>query len=169
MSVSSRTSFKYLCTVTSIVYPTFQAAYIAIGLLEDDYKQINCLIEACIFTAGTQLYSLFVTTLLYSPVAELVALWDRFKQSICDNLSHFLAQQPNVPFTVSKDDNAHLNYSLYLIYQILADQQKTLTDYGLPQFQHQWGVIAERGNPLLAAELQQYDCIEEEQQFTELH
>ena len=42
-------------------------------------------------------------------------------------------------------------------------------DYGLPQFQHQWGVIAKYNNLLLAAKLQQYDYIEEEQQFTKLH
>ena len=42
-------------------------------------------------------------------------------------------------------------------------------DYGLPQFQHQWGVIAEYNNLLLAVELQQYNYIEEEQQFTKLY
>jgi len=49
------------------------------------------------------------------------------------------------------------------------DQQKMLMDYSLPQFQHQWGIITEGSNPLLAAELQQYDLMEEEHQFTELH
>ena len=93
---------------------------------------------------------------------------DRFKQSICDDLPRFLARQPNAPPTVAEDDNAYLDYGLYLIHQILADHQKTLADYGLPQFQHQWGVIAEGSNPLLTAELQQYDRIEEGRQFTEL-
>ena len=43
-----------------------------------------------------------------------------------------------------------------------------LADYGLPQFQYQWGIITEESNPFLAAELQQYDPIEEERQFTKL-
>ena len=43
-----------------------------------------------------------------------------------------------------------------------------LVDYSLPQFQYQWGVITEGNNLLLTAELQQYDPIEEECQFTKL-
>ncbi len=35
-------------------------------------------------------------------------------------------------------------------------------DYNLPQFQRQWGIIAEGSNPLLITKLLQYDCIEEE-------
>ena len=139
----------------------------ALGLLEDDYKWINYFTEAAVFATGAQLRSLFVTALVYGPVAEPVALWDRFKQSICDDLPRFLARQPNAP-AVGEDNDASLDYGLYLIHRMLADHQKTLTDYGLPQFQHQWAVIAEGNNPLLAAELQQYDPIEEERQFTEL-
>ena len=121
MSIPSFTSFKDLRTVTSIVYLTFQAAYIALKLLEDNYKWINYLIEAVIFTINTQLCSLFITVLLYSPVTEPVVLQNRFKWSIYNNLPRFLACQPNTPPTVTKDNNAYFNYSLYLIYQILAD------------------------------------------------
>jgi hypothetical protein len=49
-SVPGPTSFKDLRTITSIVYLTFQAAYMALGLLEDNYKWINCLTEAAVFT-----------------------------------------------------------------------------------------------------------------------
>ena len=74
MSVPGPTSFKDLRTVTSIVYLTFQTTYVALGLLEDNYKWINCLTEAAVFAVGAQLRSLFVTALLYSPIIELVAL-----------------------------------------------------------------------------------------------
>ena len=46
----------------------------ALGLLEDNYKWINCLIKATVFTISAQLRSLFVTALLYGPIAELVTL-----------------------------------------------------------------------------------------------
>ena len=142
----------------------------AIGLLEDNCKWINYLTEAYIFAVGAQLWSLFIIALLYGPITELLALWDRFKQFIYKDLLYFLIQQPNIPPAVGDDDNnIHFDYSLYLIHQILADQQKTLIDYCLPQFQRQWGVIAEGNNPLLTAKLQQYDYIEEERQFTKLH
>ena len=121
ISISSLTSIKDLYTVASIVYLTFQTAYIALELLEDNYKQINYLIEACIVTASAQLLFLFITALLYSPIAEPVILQDCFKRFIYNNLPHFLACQPNTPPTVTKDDNTYFNYSLYLIYQILAD------------------------------------------------
>ena len=49
------------------------------------------------------------------------------------------------------------------------DQQKTLIDYCLPQFQYQWGIITEESNPLLTAKLQQYNYVEEKQQFTKLY
>ena len=44
-----------------------------------------------------------------------------------------------------------------------------LTDYSLPQFQHQQGVITEGNNLLLTAKLQQYNPIEEEYQSTKLY
>ena len=80
----------------------------------------------------------------------------------------FLARQPNAPI-VGEDNNTYLNYSLYLIYQMLADYQKILIDYSLPQFQHQWAVIAEGSNLLLIAKLLQYNPIEEGYQFTKLY
>jgi len=89
---------------------------VALGLLEDDREWIDCLTEAAVFAVGAQLRSLFVTALLYGPVAEPVTLWDRFKQSICDDLPRFLAHQPNAPPTVGEDDNAYLDYGLYLIH-----------------------------------------------------
>ena len=46
----------------------------ALGLLEDDYKWINCLIETVVFAVGAQLHSLFVIALLYGSVAELITL-----------------------------------------------------------------------------------------------
>ena len=116
ISISGPISFEHLCTVAGTVYLIFQVACVAIGLLEDDYEWINCLIEAFVFAIKAQLCSLFVTALFYSPVVEPVALWDHFKQFIYNDLSHFLAQQPNVPPMVSKDNNVHFDYSLYLIY-----------------------------------------------------
>ena len=43
-----------------------------------------------------------------------------------------------------------------------------LKDYGLPQFQYQQSILMEGSNPLLIAELQQYNPIEEGRQFTKL-
>ena len=141
----------------------------ALRLLKNNYKQINCLTEAAVFTINTQLRSLFITILLYSPIAEPVILQDHFKQSIYNNLFYFLAYQLNTPLIVTKDNNAYFNYSLYLIYQIFADHQKILINYSLPQFQYQQGFIIEGNNLFFIAKLQQYNPIKEKHQFTELH
>ena len=63
----------------------------ALGLLENNYEWINCFTKAFVFATRTQLRSLFVTALLYNLVAKPVALWDRFKQFIYNDLFHFLA------------------------------------------------------------------------------
>ena len=73
-SVPGPTSFEDLRTIAGIVYPTFQAACVALGLLEDDREWIDCLTEAAVFAVGAQLRSLFVTALLYGPITEPVTL-----------------------------------------------------------------------------------------------
>ena len=87
-------------------------------------------------------------------MADPPALWERFAPNICDDLPRLLAQRDDVP----DQDNVHLDYGLFLLQRILADHGKSLTDYGLPLFQHAWERA--EGNPLLAAELR-YDPAEE--------
>ena len=63
----------------------------ALGLLNNNYKWVNYLTKAAVFIISAQLHSLFVTALIYGPIAELVILWDCFKQFIYNNLLYFLA------------------------------------------------------------------------------
>ena len=39
-------SFKDLRTIEGIIYPTYRAAYLATGLLDDDRRWISCFIDA---------------------------------------------------------------------------------------------------------------------------
>ena len=139
------------------LHPTFQAAYIALGLLDDDREWIDCLTEASVFTAGSQLRTLFVTALVYGSVADPRALWDRFAASICDDLPRLLARRDDLPPSIDHPD-LHLDYGLFLLAGILADHSRTLAEYGLPSFQHSWARVD--ANPLLAAELR-YEPAEE--------
>ena len=52
-AVRGATSFEHLRTVAGTLYPTFQAACVALGLLEDDREWIDCLTEASVFAAGS--------------------------------------------------------------------------------------------------------------------
>ena len=150
-------SFEHLRTVAGTQYPTFQAACVALGLLEDDREWIDCLTEASIFAGGPQLRVLFVTALVYGPITDPAALWNRFTASICDDLPRLLARRDDLSAAELSPD-LYLDYGLFLLAGILADHGRTLADYGLPSFQHPWARVD--ANPLLAAELR-YEPIEE--------
>jgi hypothetical protein len=70
-------SFEDLRTIDGIQYPTFQAACLAKGLLEDDQEWINCFTEAVIFSSGYTLRMLFVTALLYGEITDPSGLWSQ--------------------------------------------------------------------------------------------
>ena len=131
-AVRGPTSFEHLRTVAGTLYPTFQAAYVALGLLDDDSEWINCLAEASVFAGGPQLRALFMTALVHGAVANPVALWDRFTTSICDDLPNVLARRDDLPASPYPD--LHLDYGLFLLAGLLADHGRSLADYGLPIF-----------------------------------
>jgi len=79
--------------------PNFQTACVTLGLLEDDREWIDCLTEAFVVAAGPQLRALFVTALVYGPIADPAALWDRFAANICDDLPCLLARRDDLPAT----------------------------------------------------------------------
>lgn len=57
--VKGATSFESLCTVDGVVHPTFRAACLALGLLEDDGEWHQCLSEAVEMQTGMSSFVLF--------------------------------------------------------------------------------------------------------------
>ena len=134
-AVRGSTSFEHLRTVDGTLHPTFQAACVALGLLDDDREWIDCLTEASVFAGGPQLRTLFITALVHGSVADPAALWARFAASICDDLPYLLALRDDLPGAgAGADADLHLDYGLFLLAGILADHSRTLTDYGLPTY-----------------------------------
>ncbi|MCO5559223.1 hypothetical protein L7F22_012818 [Adiantum nelumboides] len=86
-------SFKDLQTVNGVVFPTFKAACIARGVLEDDGEWSSCIEEACMTHTGGQLRHLFVTILLFCEPSSPQLLWERFRQHLSEDYSHALVQQ----------------------------------------------------------------------------
>jgi hypothetical protein len=77
--VKGAKSFDDLCRYNSDEpYPTFHAACIARGLLEDDGEWSQCLKEASLMQTGTQLRHLFMTILLFYTPSQPDQLWERF-------------------------------------------------------------------------------------------
>jgi hypothetical protein len=80
-----------------ILYPTYKAACLARGLLEDDGEWNQCLDEAGQMQTGTQLRTLFAVILLHCNPTEPAVLWDRHKTHICDDLRARLIAHHEIP------------------------------------------------------------------------
>jgi hypothetical protein len=117
-------------------YPTYQAACIARGLAENDQEWFQCFDEAILFTSGHGLRTLFLTGLCHQVIADPLAIWDRYKDSFCEDLWHRLTTT-SVAFPLPLL-NPHYDYGLYLIGQGLADLQWSLTDARLPVNTFDW-------------------------------
>ena len=78
-------SYEDLLTVDGIVHPTYKAACLAQGLLEDDGEQHQCLTEAAQIQTGKQLCDLFVIILLSQHPTDALALWTSFRDDLCDD------------------------------------------------------------------------------------
>ena len=90
MAVRDPTSFQHIRTVDGIVHPTFNAACVALRLVEDDRDCVECLADASTFATGSQLRSLLSLACVYGVVNDPLRLWERFKANICDDLRHNL-------------------------------------------------------------------------------
>ena len=73
--------------VNGIQHPTFQAACVAMGLLQDDGEWDQCLAEAGEMQTGSQLRRLFATILLNCHPTVPLTLWNSHRANICDDLA----------------------------------------------------------------------------------
>jgi hypothetical protein len=134
MRVPGATSYEYLRTVEGTIHPTFQAACIALGLVEDDNEWVSCFTEASNWASGSALRALFVSALQFN-LSNANALWERFKTDICSDLLHRIRTRLNVPAEIETE---HFDYGLHLIQRDLEIYGRSLADYGLPLPVHRW-------------------------------
>jgi hypothetical protein len=149
-------SFADLRTVNGQLYPTFKAACLALGLLEDDSEWIHCLQEAGDIHTGSQLRNLLATIMLHCNPTSPENLWNQFKDKICDDLARAITRiNPHISEPTSEDI---YDYGLYLLEKILFKSGKSLADFpSMPHATKSWGLIAD--NPLLQEQLD-YDTVE---------
>jgi hypothetical protein len=130
------------------LYPTFNAACIARGLLEDDGEWHQCLSEASVMQTGARLRQLFATILLFCAPAQPDRLWQDFRTYICDDLPYRL-RTLGITNTSSNDI---FDYGLYIIDNILQESGHTLSDWPcMPSLQHQWEQCS--ANEMIAEQL----------------
>ena len=136
-----------------VLHPTYKAACLARGLLEDDGEWNQCLQEAGQMQTGGQLRTLFAVLLLHCHPTEPAVLWDHHKVNLCDDLRHKLIALHNIP---DPTDDQVYDHGLYLIDQILCQSGKDLSMFPpMPTPQENW-VLQDNDNQLLQEQLQ-YD------------
>ncbi|GFY47790.1 ATP-dependent DNA helicase [Trichonephila inaurata madagascariensis] len=116
--VKGLTSFESLKSVNGILYPTYQAACLALGLLEGDNHWCDTLTDASISSSASKLRELFAIILVFCNVSNPSELWDKFKDHFMeDYVRDFQRDYPNA------DINAHLenltNRVLFALQDIL--------------------------------------------------
>ena len=113
-------------------HPTFHAACIVQGLLEDNGEWNQCLEEASLMQTGTRLRHLFTTILLFWTPSQPDQLWERFRTYICDDLPYHL----HTLGVNNATDNEIYDYGLYIIDNILHESGHSLSDWpSMPQLQ----------------------------------
>ena len=79
-------TFEQIRTVENVIYPTFKAEAIKLGILESDSEWIDCLRETTSFNYASQLRELFATILSFCEPTDPVLLWHMFKKELSDDI-----------------------------------------------------------------------------------
>ncbi|GMF37480.1 unnamed protein product [Phytophthora fragariaefolia] len=147
-------SFEHLRTVDGVTYETYRQAALRLGFLEDDAEWISCMREAAEFRMPYQLRQLFTTILVYSQVAEVRQLWERFYDDLSQDFAHryraLLGQEKEdmIKFKTLKSLNDLLQISGY-----------TVADFDIPQLHDFPALVLDSlmRNNLFRRELEGYD------------
>lgn len=116
-------------------YPTFHAACVARGLLEDDGEWRLCLEEASAMQTGRKLRELFATILLFCSPAQPDTLWNEFRTNICDDLNYRLR---GLGISNPSEEEVY-DYGLCLLNNVLKESGHSLNDWpSMPQPQRNW-------------------------------
>ena len=120
-----------------VPYPTFHAACLARGLLEDDSEWDQCLAEACLMQTGSRLRRLFTMILLFCSPSRPHELWQRYRTYICDDIPFRLRILGFNNLNASEDDI--YDYGLHVIDNILRESDRSLSNWpSMPLFHQQW-------------------------------
>ena len=153
--VKGPTSFDDLKTVDGVVCETFQKACILLRLFEDD-SQIEATFQeaADITTNGDQLRQIFVTLLVHSMPSDPLALWEKFKSQLAEDLMRRFAKANGKEIGEDHEiPNSIYNQVLLKLRALLEDHQKELKDFNLPEAE---GVLEKDLEPLAIREETDY-------------
>lgn len=72
--IKGSTSFEYLKTVNRVIYETYQAPCLALGLLENDNHWYDTLTEVCVNSSALKLRELYAIMLVFCSVSKPLEL-----------------------------------------------------------------------------------------------
>ncbi|CAG8475957.1 23974_t:CDS:2 [Cetraspora pellucida] len=140
--ICGTTSFQHLCSINGVVFPTFQNACDALGLLHNNDEWDLCLSEAAQIRTGSQLCYLFTTILLFCTLFHPEQLWTKYFNFLTEDIQFY----NNI--TMFTDTNIK-NHALSHLQSILQKYSKFFANFPnmfiLP--------TVERTNTLIAKEL----------------
>ena len=86
--VKGPTSYEDLRTLDGVVHPTFKAAAIAHGLLQDDDEWDRCLQNSILNCMPGQICGLFAILLVYANLTDPKSLFEKFLPNMADDYIH---------------------------------------------------------------------------------
>ncbi|KAG6018890.1 hypothetical protein E4U19_007804, partial [Claviceps sp. Clav32 group G5] len=90
--------------------------------------------------------TLFVIGLRVKQIGDPVAIWDSFKDAMCDDLARKLDGRDDFPVDLREPDSdvarpPHIDYDLWKIEDDMADQHVTLEELRLPVPLWDWSAL----------------------------
>ncbi|PIA25525.1 hypothetical protein AQUCO_11200032v1 [Aquilegia coerulea] len=164
--VKGAKDYKDLRTHNYITYDTFKEACMARGLLDDDGEWNEGLRYAGTWSNASNLRDMFVTMLMFCEVSDPLDMWNKNWENLSDDILYKrrkITGNPNLHMTVEEIKNA----ALCEIELLLNANNLSLTNFSpmpLPDMSTHYHV----NNRLVQEELD-YDHLELEREFSELH
>jgi hypothetical protein len=149
-------SFEDLRKVSGTIFPTFQLACKALGLLGDDKEWSDAFGEAIPTASSPQLRQLFVNIIMFCEVADPNCLFNHFWHCMHDDIEYHLRSSFSM-LNVRLSNDELRNYVLYKLEQLLNASGTSLEDHKLPM--PNGHLMDEVRNKLLREELD-YDLTE---------
>jgi hypothetical protein len=147
-TVKGPTLWQDLCTFDGVAHPSFYAACLARGLLQNDDEWCQCLTEASVMCTGDALRRLFALVMRHCEPSQPQTLWDEFKENLCDDLRLHLCR---VNIIHPSDDDIY-DYGLFLLNKQLSDLGSSLSNFPcMPRVTNDWDHVDE--NPFLSEQL----------------
>ncbi|XP_022013728.1 uncharacterized protein LOC110913191 [Helianthus annuus] len=122
------TSFEDIRTVNGQVYPSYEEACFALGLLDDDKEYVLCIKEANAWASGRYVRSLFVMLLLFNSLSRPTSVWCQTWEDMSDDILHTQRNRTKNPVLTLQPEEIK-NHALADIEWLLRNNGSTLSNF----------------------------------------